>query len=136
MTSISAIAVSGMNAAVRRVEVSASNVANQMSTGRLPSATGVGAGGAPTAYTPMRVEQVAVPDGGTRATVGAVSPAHVPVFDPDATFADEYGMVAAPNVDLGDEMIQQMIASYSFAANVQVVKSEDRMMKTLLDMKA
>lgn len=136
MTSLSAIALSGMNAAVRRLEVSAGNVANQTSAGRLPSATGVVPNGAPSAYTPMRVEQVAMPNGGTQARVGAVSPAHVPVFDPDASFADEYGMVAAPNVDLGDEMIQQMIASYSFAANVQVVKSEDRMMKTLLDMKA
>ncbi len=44
MSSISTIALSGMKAATRRLEVSASNVANVMSTGALPDADAHGAG--------------------------------------------------------------------------------------------
>ena len=47
MSSISTIALSGMSAAARRLEVSASNVANVMTTGALPNADGtVPSGGA------------------------------------------------------------------------------------------
>jgi flagellar basal-body rod protein FlgC len=49
MSSISTIALSGMNAAARRLEVSASNIANAASTGALPNADGTVPAGAPTA---------------------------------------------------------------------------------------
>jgi flagellar basal-body rod protein FlgC len=60
MSSISAIAVSGMNAATRRLEVSASNVANLLTTGALPATNGTVAAGAPQAYQPLRLEPVAI----------------------------------------------------------------------------
>eukprot|EP01035_Chromulina_nebulosa_P051578 gene51578-70242_t len=55
MSSISTIALSGMNAATRRLEVSASNIANVASTGALPDASGAVAAGAPRAYAPLVV---------------------------------------------------------------------------------
>jgi flagellar basal-body rod protein FlgC len=134
MSSIAAIAVSGMNAAVRRLEVTASNVANQRTTGRLPSADGTVPTGSPSAYRPLRVDQVDVA-GGTQASVSAVSPGIVPAYEPDAPYANSQGMVAAPDVDLGTEMVDLMMARTTFAANVKVLKASDDLAKTVLDMK-
>lgn len=133
MTSISTIALSGMTAAVRRLEVSAGNVANVRSTGALPAADGSVPAGTQQAYTPLRVTQAAVAGGGTRATVTAATPAYVPTSDPQSPFADPNGLVAAPNVDLSHEVVEQMIASYTFTANARLFKADDEMTRTLLD---
>jgi flagellar basal-body rod protein FlgC len=134
MYSIAAVAVSGMNTAVRRLEVSTSNVANQRSTGRPPAADGSVPAGSPSAYMPLRADQIELA-GGTQANVSAVSPGTVPIYAPDAPFADARGMTAAPNIDLGTEMVELMVARLSFAANVQTLKASDNLAKTLLDMK-
>jgi flagellar basal-body rod protein FlgC len=136
MSSISTIALSGLNAAARRVEVSASNVANVASTGVLPNADGTVPAGAPTAYAPLEVVQTASAGGGTQTTVTTVTPSTTAVSDPQAPFANQDGLVAAPNVDLSRELVSQMIASYDFAANAAVMTTDDRMTKTLLDIKA
>jgi len=136
MSSISTIAVSGMNAAARRLEVSASNVANVTSTGALPNADGTLPAGAPQAYAPLELVQTASAGGGTQTAVTTVTPATTAVYDPQAPFANQNGLVAAPNVDLAQEMISQLIASYSFTANATVLRADDRMTRTLLDIKA
>ena len=129
MSSISAIAVSGMNAAAQRLEVSASNVA----TGALPAANGTVAAGAPQAYQPLLLNQTASANGGTQTSVTAAAPSYVAISDPQAPFANQAGLVAAPNVDISLETINQMMASYSFTANAGVLKAQDQMTKTLLD---
>ena len=136
MSSISTIALSGMNAAARRLEVSASNVANVGSTGALPNADGTVPAGAPTAYAPLELVQTASAGGGTQTSVTTAKPSTVAVSDPQAPFANESGLVAAPNVDLAQEMISQLVAKYSFAANARVMKANDDMAKSLLDMRA
>jgi flagellar basal-body rod protein FlgC len=136
MSITSTIALSGMNAATRRLEVSASNVANVSSTGALPDASGTVPAGAPTAYAPLELVQTASAGGGTQTTVTTAKPATVATFDPQAPFANQDGLVAAPNVDLAQEMISQLVAKYSFAANAKVMKADDDMSKTLIDMKA
>ena len=136
MSSISTIALSGLNAAARRLAVSASNVANSLSTGALPNADGTVPAGAPLAYAPLEIVQTASAGGGTQTTVTTVTPPTTAVFDPQAPFADQNGFVAAPNVDLSQETVGQMIASYSFAANAAVLKADDRMTKTLLNITA
>ena len=133
MSNIATIAVSGMNAAARRIEVSASNIANIRSTGALPNADGAVPAGAPRAYVPIVLVQTASAGGGTRTTVTAITPSMTAVSDPQAPFANQNGLVAAPNVDLSREIIGQTIASYSFAANAQVLKADNRMTQTLLD---
>jgi flagellar basal-body rod protein FlgC len=133
MSSISAIAISGMVAATRRLEVSASNVANLETTGALPAADGTVPAGAPRAYAPLRVNQTESAGGGTQTTVSTVTPSSIAISDPQAPFANQDGEVAAPNVDISQEMINQMIASYSFAANADVMKADDGMTKTLID---
>jgi flagellar basal-body rod protein FlgC len=136
MSDISTIALSGMNAAARRLEVSASNVANVMSDGALPGANGTVPAGAPTAYAPLEVVQTASAGGGTQTSVTTVTPSTTAVYDPQAPFANQDGLVAAPNVDLSQELVSQMVARYSFAANATVMRADDRMTKTLLDIKA
>jgi flagellar basal-body rod protein FlgC len=136
MSSIATIALSGMNAAARRLEVSASNVANVMSTGALPNADGTVPAGAPRAYAPLELVQTASAGGGTQTTVMTVTPSTTAVSDPQAPFANQNGLVAAPNVDLSQEMLGQMIASYSFAANATVMKAADRMTGTPLNITA
>ncbi|CAN5305764.1 flagellar basal body protein [soil metagenome] len=132
MSSISTIALSGMTAATRRLEVSASNVANVFSTGALPDASGAVAAGTRRAYAPLVPAQTASAGGGTATTVAVATPATIAVSDPQASFANADGLVAAPNVDLSQEMVGQMIASYSFAANATMMKTSDRMTKVLL----
>lgn len=135
MSSISSIAVSGLNAATRRLEVSASNVANQQSTGTLPGANGAVPAGAPQAYRPLQVNQTATRGGGTQTSVTASSPGTVAVSDPTAPFANADGLVAAPNVDLAQELIGQMLAKYSYTANLATLKADNAMTKSLLDAK-
>ena len=132
VSSISAIAVSGMNAAARRLEVSASNVANVMTTGALPPTNGTVAG-APQAYQALVLNETASANGGTQTSVTAAAPSYVAISDPQAPFANQDGLVAAPNVDISQEAINQMIASYSFTANAGILKALDHMTKTLLD---
>jgi flagellar basal-body rod protein FlgC len=136
MSSISAIALSGLNAASRRLQVSASNVANSQSTGALPNADGTVPAGAPTAYAPLALVQTASAGGGVQTSVTTVTPSTTAVFDPQAPFANQDGLVAAPNVDLSQEFVGQLLASYSFAANAAVLKADDRMTKSLIDITA
>ena len=135
MSAILSIAASGMAAATRRLEVSASNVANALSDGPLPSADAAIRAQYPAAYMPLRVDQVETAGGGTAAVVGNVTPGYVSSYDPGAPFADANGMVAAPNVDLAGEAVQQLIARYTFVMNAVVVRSYEQMMKSLLDIK-
>jgi flagellar basal-body rod protein FlgC len=134
MSIASSIAVSGMNVASLRLQVSARNVANSRSDGPLPGSAN--AGNFPAAYVPRRVDQVDSAGGGTSATVSKVSPGYVSVFDPTAAYADGHGMVASPNIDLADEIVQQLLARFTFAANAQVVRTDAQMSKTLLDILA
>ncbi|MBI5129302.1 MAG: flagellar biosynthesis protein FlgC [Rhodopseudomonas palustris] len=133
MSSISSIAVSGLNAATRRIEVSASNVANQQSTGALPAAGGSVPAGAPQAYKPLQVNQTAAAGGGTQTSVTTTSPSTVAISDPQAPFANQDGLVAAPNVDLAQELIGQLVAKYSYTANLATLKADRDMSKALLD---
>ena len=134
MSSISTIALSGMNAAVRRLQVSASNVANAESTGALPAANGTVAAGLPKAYAPLRLVATESAGGlGVQTSISTVTPPTIAISDPQAPFANQDGEVAAPNVDISQELVEQMISSYSIAANAAVMKADDGMAKTLID---
>ena len=134
MSSIGAIALSGLSAASLRLEVAANNVANAYSSGPLPGATGSGA--YPPAYAAERVEQTAGPGGGTRASVAPEVPATVTAWQPDAPFADGRGQVAMPNVDLADQAVQLVMARISFAANAQMLKADAGMTLSAIDLMA
>ncbi len=135
MSSALAIAASGMAAASLRLNVSASNVANMSATGPMPDASASSIAGFPAAYVPLRVDQVDVA-GGTSARITTVTPSSVPMYDPAAPYADKNGLVAAPNVDLANEVVQQITARYTFAANAEVMRAESQMLRAILDIKA
>ncbi|OKO87269.1 flagellar basal body protein [Bradyrhizobium sp. AS23.2] len=148
--SIFSIATSGLSAASLRVSVAASNIANVRTTGPLPasggSGTSVGAGSPsigptfPAAYVPLRVDQVdqssGSTPGGTVATVSTVSPSFTAQSDPSAPFANQDGLVAAPNVDLAGEFVQLETAKYSFIANAKVIQAYSETTESLLDITA
>ncbi|RXT50081.1 flagellar basal body rod protein FlgC [Bradyrhizobium betae] len=147
--SIFSIATSGLSAASLRVSVAASNIANVQTTGPLPasgSSTSAGAGSPgiaptfPAAYVPLRVDQVSQSSGstpgGTIATVSTVSPSYTAQSDPSAPFANQDGLVAAPNVDLASEFVELATAKYSFIANAKVIQAYAETEDTLLDIKA
>jgi len=136
MSSVLSTAISGMQAAATRLQVSASNVANASSAGALPDAQGNYPVDAPRAYRPLRVDQVDLSGGGTQAIVSNAAPSYVPTYDPGAPYANADGQVATPNVDLTEEAIQQLVARYTFAANARVVTAYDQMVKSLLDITA
>jgi flagellar basal-body rod protein FlgC len=143
------IATSGLSAASLRLNVTASNIANVRTTGPLPATGGSGTSGGtgtssnnstfPAAYVPLRVNQVdqssGSTSGGTVATVSTVSPSFVAQFDPSAPFANQGGLVAAPNIDLASQFIQLLTAKYDFAANAKVIQAYDDTTKSLLDIK-
>lgn len=141
--SILSIAVSGLSAASLRLDVVASNVANVSTTGALPasggsaSAVATSQGIAPTlpaAYVPLRVDQSSgATPGGTRATVSPVSPGFSAQYDPSASYANQDGLVAAPNVDLADEFVELATAKYSFIANAKVIQAYAETAESLLD---
>ncbi|MGE5166251.1 MAG: hypothetical protein ACM3IH_19820 [Sphingobacteriales bacterium] len=66
----------------------------------------------------------------------AVSPSTVATFDPTAPFADSRRMVASPNIDLANELVQTLIARYSFAANATVIHVDAQMSAALFDITA
>ena len=131
MSSVLSIAVSGMAAAERRLEVSARNVANVSTTGPLDAAPD----DVRAAYAALRADQTETAGGGTAVKVSRTSPATMAVSDPGSPFANADGLVAAPAVELSNEAVQQLVARYSFVANAAVIRSEDKMLKSLFDMK-
>ena len=74
--------------------------------------------------------------GGTVATVSAVSPSFTAPSDPSSPFANQDGLVAAPNVDLAGEFVQLATAKYSFIANAKVIQAYAEMTESLLDITA
>lgn len=134
MSTVSSIAVSGMLAASTRLEVAASNIANAGSSGAIPGSDAPA--GSASAATPRRVDQVETLGGGTKAVVRGISPAYTTIHDPAAPSANSEGDVATPNVDLSTEVVNALMARYSFAANALVLKIDSRMMQDLLDITA
>lgn len=109
MTPVSAIAVSGMNAANLRMRVAAGNIANAHSRG----------------YVPQKVVQVDTGQG-TAATVRPVSPDSGSAYRSIALSTDTDGFAADPNLRLTNEIVQVLVARFDLAANAQVLRADAR----------
>lgn len=121
-------ALSGMQTSLARLTASASNIANANSTGA-PNA----AAGQTQAYQPVRVQTSPTAGGGVAATTVSVTPTTVPRYDPTSPNADASGMVAAPNVDVASEMVEQLSAKIAYEANLKVMRTADRMGESTLE---
>lgn len=138
MTSVMSTAVSGMHAASKRVEASASNIANSRNSipleeARVSDTPPTRDRPDPPVYEPVRVHQESVPGGGTRAEFIPVEPPHVRVYAPDDRLADEDGMIARPNVDYAREFVNMNQAEHAYKANIKVIATENAMIGALLN---
>ena len=134
MSIASTIAVSGLSVASLRLQVAASNIANASSDGPLPDTPNPE--NFPLAYSALRVNQVDNFGGGTSATVTNVLPPTSATYDPTAPYADGRGMVASPNVDLANELVQVLLARFSYAANAHVIRVDAQMSGALVNIAA
>lgn len=126
--SIFDISGSAMSAQSKRLNVSASNMANADSV--------AGPDGQP-----YRAKQVVFQVNSSVATdIGGVHVSDVIesdapfrlVYDPGNPFADDSGYVRMPNVDVVGEMVNTLSASSSYQANVEVMNTaKTLMLKTL-----
>ncbi|MGB8275111.1 MAG: flagellar basal body protein, partial [Alphaproteobacteria bacterium] len=119
-------AVSGLNAASKRVEAVASNLANIESTrterpveaaAPVNPVQGVGAESYQ-GYRPVSVEQKSLANGGTEAVVRQVDPPSVPVFDPGNPDANPDGVVQLPNVQPEVQLTELMRAQHAYEAGL------------------
>ncbi|MEN4912034.1 flagellar basal body rod protein FlgC [Erwinia amylovora] len=122
------ISGSAMAAQSKRLNVSASNMANADSA--------VGPDGQPYRARQVTFEVDAAAGneiGGIK--VGEVVESSAPdrlVYEPGNPLADQQGYVRMPNVNVVDEMVNTLSASRSYQANVEVMNSAKAMMlKTL-----
>ena len=111
------IALSGLNAASRKVEASASNIANLQTAD----------------YTPITSEQTAIADGqGVRSDFIPKNPPFTPSYSPDSPFASNEGYVSTPNVDLAEEAVNLTIAKTAYKASAAVLEITQDLTKELL----
>ena len=123
--------VSGLQAQSKVLAVSANNVANMSTVGR----TGV-TQGPDAAYKPQEAVLSSQAGGGVQADVRNVDPASVPAYSPQSPLADDEGMVELPNVNLENEFSNQLLAKRAYQANASVIRTQDEMLSTLLDIKS
>ncbi|WP_433637308.1 flagellar basal body rod protein FlgC [Kluyvera georgiana] len=126
--SILDISGSAMAAQSKRLNVSASNMANADSA--------IGPDGNPYRARQVVFQVNAAPGqeiGGVK--VSEVVESNAPerlVYEPGSPLADERGYVRKPNVDVVSEMVNTISASRSYQANVEVMNSaKTLMLKTL-----
>jgi flagellar basal-body rod protein FlgC len=141
MSDILGIALSGAAAATRRIDATASNLANQRTTGRLPDSKAIASTDSRAPYTPLTTSQsdLRTANGqgaGTTAALKPLSQPFVAEYDPSSSDANAEGMVGAPNVDTDQQIGQQILGSRAYSANLSMVRTSSDMMKDLLDMKA
>ncbi|WP_192499142.1 flagellar basal body rod protein FlgC [Skermanella pratensis] len=132
------IALSGAAVETRRIDASASNIANARTTGRLPEA---GSAGGRSPYVAVAATQGDVRglEGQGAGVRGGVKPLSTPLvaeYDPSSPDADAKGMVGVPNVDVGAEFGQQILGARAYSANLSMVRATDDMTRDLLRMQA
>ena len=141
MSDILGIALSGAAAATKRIDATASNLANQRTTGRLPDADGAAGADSRAPYTPLTTSQsdLRTANGqgaGIQAALKPLSQPFVQEYDPSSSDANAEGMVGAPNVDTDQQIGQQILGSRAYSANLSMARTSSDMMKDLLNMTA
>lgn len=125
------IALSGLNAASRKVEASASNIANMQTSGSLENPDQ-----AP--YTPLTTQQIALADQagnglGVKSNFVPKTQPFTPAYDPDSPFANAEGLIGVPNVDLAEEAVNMTMAETAYKASVSVIETVQDMTRELLE---
>ena len=117
MVSSIGTSLNGLQAATKRIEVSANNIANQNSSN----------------YKTQAAQQVSRPNGAVEVNVKNAGNPTQKQYSPDDPGADEAGFITTANVDPAKELVDLNIASYDFKANLKALEIADKNQKTLLD---
>lgn len=131
--------VSAVKASSEALSVRADNIANVRTTARLdevdlsPAARRAASEPPDEVFRPSTPKFVSVRDGGVDVEVEGRDPSHRVVFDPSDPKSDDEGRVAAPNVDLAEEIVGTRQDRAMFLANVAVIRTADEMFGALLD---
>ena len=131
MTDALSIALSGLRAQTTRLAATASNIANASTGGAVPSADPTAP--ASTLYTPVTVDFSAQAGGGVSAQVRPDPNAYSVIYDPSSSYANADGLVAVPDVDLAEQLVNLIETKAVYKANVSVIKTQDEMLGDLLD---
>ncbi len=116
------VPLSGIQAAALRLGASASNIAIMAVIGALPARGYTSA--APQAFEVLLAKQTSdAGTGGTSATLASASPSFVPKFEPRSPLANAQGLVAAPNVNVLNGLLDIAAAKTSFTANAKVAEA-------------
>lgn len=123
------IALSGLGAATKQLNASASNIANLQTVGSL-------AEGGQEPYTPVDSINSTVTDTngngqGVTSAYAPRNPAFVPAYDPNSPFADENGIIGLPNVDLAEEAVNINLAEIQFKANLEIIQTASELSEEL-----
>jgi flagellar basal-body rod protein FlgC len=124
------IALSGLEAASKKLNASASNIANIQTVGSLED-------GKQAPYTPLTTTQTAISDGngnplGVRTEYAPKSQPFIPSYEPDSPFANAEGIVGVPNVDLGEEAVNTIFAKLAYKASISIIKAQEELDEELL----
>lgn len=117
-------AIAGLRASAYRLGVAADNIANVNSSGAVDPYDG---------YQPQRVVQTTNSLNSPQAKTQPVSPAYVPVYQPDDPRANADGVVGYPNVDLAANIVDLTIAQRTYEANLVTLRVASDMTRVLLD---
>ncbi len=133
MSSLFASSISGMNAAVTRFSNAVTNIVNASSTGRLPNSSEEKA----TSYLPTDVITLSNDVGdnhlGVTTTIVPRDQPYIVARDETSPHANAEGLVAVPNVDITEEIVDTMMAELAYQANAKVIAAEKRNEETLIN---
>lgn len=124
-------AISGLLAASKRAEASASNIANISTTGALNEADG------PKPYNALTTTQQSVTGSngqslGVSATNIPKDPGFVQAYDPGSPFANEDGLIGVPNVSLTEDIVNLKLAEVTYKANARVLETASELSEELI----
>lgn len=119
-------ALSGLFAASKRMEASASNIANVSSAGALNEKDGH----AP--YSALTTVQKSNEGGGVQAGNIPKDPGFVPAYAPDSPFANKDGLIGVPNTDFAEDAVNLKLAETAYKANLATIKTANEMNNELL----
>ena len=124
------VSLSGLNAASTRLANSANKTANQFST-----LSNVNGETLKEPFKPLDVNNVSL-NPGVKTVLRPTEPASIPVYDPNNSAADAEGITQYPNVSSEEEVVAQLSSKNEFKANLNVIKTQDKMLGNLLDILA
>ena len=124
------VSLSGLNAVSIRLANSANKTANQFST-----LSNVNGETLKEPFKPLDVNNVSL-NPGVKTVLRPTEPASIPVYDPNNSAADAEGITQYPNVSSEEEVVAQLSSKNEFKANLNVIKTQDKMLGNLLDILA